>query len=176
MAQIKIRGLGKVVTDEQTASAIKRDLEADQLGAIVKISPMVTVKGKDIEAVWLDDPFADSPVWQQTEDEYLSYRRRRLNWTAAQKAANLEFFKFIYYLFTGRPEVPPEIISDIIAQQEKFFQENPSRIFCDPKLFKPFVPHNSEAGEGQTAYWRLGGLRLVEQTVTNDLFYADKTL
>lgn len=67
---------------------------------------------------------------------YWEFRREINSLSPREKAMRLELFNLLYWGIVRKHNIPNDIKKKVMIIQEKFFEKNPKRIFCDPILFK----------------------------------------
>lgn len=88
---------------------------------------------------------ANNEVAQEVNKEYYKNRQEFLKLSVKDKAKRLGFFRVVYYGFTEKKSEDVVLnngkkLEDLaISIQERFFKENPKRMFCDYQLFKPLI-------------------------------------
>jgi len=101
------------------------------------------------------------------DDNYKKERTQILSLTPEQRGQRIGLFELLWWGATGSKEIPEDIFKKTIQIQTKFFEENPKRIFCDPILFKKFLPH-----KGELTIWQRGAFDIIESCVGTDMRYA----
>ncbi len=100
--------------------------------------------------------------------DYLEDRRKILALTPEERAKRMGFFRLMYWIYTGKNSEEVKIknqpIEKIVERfQLKYFQVNPRRTVCDPRMYKAFIKSNKA---------HTFGFSTMEQIVRQDQFAA----
>lgn len=176
MSQIKIKAIGLINVDDKTAREIDR-MKADK-----------TIKGTDqyirtkkwcgylseIAGVIIDpDPVVDNKSGEKQEKSYKEFRDSFLKRSNEVKGQDTKMFELYYCAVNDKFGVDfkpdNEVLEKVIKVQTDFFTKNPTRCFCDPALFKPFVTFSESRW---ISAWSKLVFNMIENQIYTDVRYA----
>lgn len=178
--EIKIKGLKETMMAENhgAVSVIKEKWERFMKNEIEDV--LVTISGWTgtlASIVYFKETTSSASssssfdiAWREAGEKYMKERNSFLKLDPMQKAMKLGFFRMVYWGFTGEKSEEVMIKNEPIESlaikiQEKFFRENPSRMICNPSLFKPLI---------KSIKCQVSIQNLIEAVITQDMRLAIK--
>ena len=110
---------------------------------------------------------------QQSEREYLEYRRKRLQLTLEERAEIMSIPNLVWSAHT-QEVMSEEVVAEIKTRQLAYFKDNPNCMYANPKIYRDLIPpFRAEYANGdmqpQSNVLPTALLRLIENIIGNDL-------
>ncbi len=143
--EINIRGLRDPIRSE--TNSIREVWEKYIETKVDQVVQLGDWTGKLSEIKWLKKIEGSKSGYSGGERSDIEYRKdltEKRAQTASVRAQNLGLFRLMYWGFTGKKSEEVLVKGESIEKfaekiQQKFFEENPKKIVCDPRLFKPLI-------------------------------------
>ena len=176
MTQLKIKGVGLISVDEITAKEVEEMLSDPNLkekNIYIKTKKWSGYLSEITGVIRDSEPIFDNKTGKEQEKSYKEFRDSFLKRSNEEKGKDTKMFELYYCAVNDKFGIDfkpdNEVLEKVIKVQTDFFTKNPTRCFCDPALFKPFVTFSESRC---ISAWSKLVFNMIENQIYTDVRYA----
>lgn len=170
MAEIKIKNKGYIEVGLLKAQQIEKMKKNPALYPAETFVDLETWQGELREITAVDTrvyhDHKNNHSFETVDREYYGNRKARLALSPYERAKFTGLFELLYKA-ANKTNPSPQTLVQARVLQEKFFADNPKRMYCDPLLFKPLIGDQAPLNQ-----WDESAVRLVYNCVQEDMHTA----